>query len=99
MAFHWLIPFVVLLFREVKTDPTKMRIMCGTLIAVCAADIVWWTVPSVPREHGFLHVPMAFAAIIGISGLWGLAFARELAKRPILPQNSETTFLAAWGHH
>lgn len=99
MAFHWLIPFVVMTFREVKTNPRAMRFMCGLLLAVGAADVVWWLVPSVPHEHGGYHVPMAFAAVVMVGGLWGLAFASQLAKRPILPVNSEGRFLASWGHH
>ena len=99
MAFHWLIPFVVLLFREVKTNPKSMRILSGMLIVVCMADVIWWILPAVEREHGTLHVPMAIAAIVAVGGIWGVAFARELGKRPILPANSEGKFLATWGQH
>jgi phage shock protein PspC (stress-responsive transcriptional regulator) len=99
MLFHWLIPFVVLLFREVKTNPHSMRFMAGFLMTVCAADVIWWILPSVPHPHTWTHFPMAVAAILGVGGLWGLAFCRELAKRPILPTNNDGKFLAAWGHH
>jgi hypothetical protein len=99
IAFHWLLPFITLLFREVKLNPKSMQKMAVLLLTVCAADVVFWIVPSVPHEKGMLHVPMAFAAILGVGGLWGLAFVRELAKKPILAQNSEVKFLAEWGHH
>lgn len=98
MACHWLLPFIVLLFREVKTNPASMKKMACLLLTVCAADIVWWIVPSVPHPHGWTHAVMAFAAIIGVGGVWGLWFARELGRRPILPTNSEGRFLANWGH-
>ena len=100
MAFHWLLPFVVLLFREVKTDP-RADAADGRclLLTVCAADVVWWIVPAIPHPHGGLHVPMAFAAMVGVGGVWGLVFAAQLGKRPILPKNSETEFLATWGGH
>ena len=99
MAFHWLFPFVILLFREVKLDPAAMRRVAVLLLTVCAADVVWWIVPAVAHPEGGMHVPMGFAAIVGVGGLWGLYFARELGRRPILPANSETAFLASWGHH
>ena len=99
MIFHWLTPFIVLLFREIKLNPKAMQCMTVLLLIVCAADVIWWLVPAVPHEHGNLHVIMAFAAIVGVGGLWGLAFSRELAKAPILVNNSEGKFLATWGHH
>lgn len=99
MAFHWLIPFVVMTFREIKTNPRAMRVMCGVLLAVGVADVTWWIVPSIPHPDGGFHVPMALAAVVMVGGLWGLAFAQQLGKRPILPTNSEGRFLATWGHH
>ena len=99
MLFHWLVPFIVLLFREVKTSPRGMKFMACLLLTVCAADVTWWILPSVPHAHTTLHFPMALAAILGVGGLWGLAFCRELDKRPILVANSEGKFLADWGHH
>ena len=99
MLFHWLTPFIVLLFREIKLNPKAMQCMTALLLIVCASDVVWWLVPAVPHEHGKLHVVMAFAAILGVGGLWGLAFSRELSKAPILVNNSEGKFLATWGQH
>jgi hypothetical protein len=99
MLFHWLVPFITLLMREVKTSPQAMKIVACGLLTVCAADVIWWILPCVPHEHTTLHLPMAFAAILGVGGVWGIFFCRELAKRPILPTNSEGKFLATWGHH
>ncbi len=99
MLFHWLVPFIVLLFRGIKTNPKTMRFMCVMLMTVCALDVVWWIVPAVPHVHGKLHVPMALGAILGVGGLWGLALARELKKAPILVRNHEARFMADWGHH
>jgi hypothetical protein len=96
-VFHWLVPFVVLLFREVKLVPNRMRWMTGILMVACAADVLWWIVPAYPHE-GYLHVPMAVAALVGVGGVWGLAFVGELKKRNLLP-GKETEFLATWGQH
>ncbi len=99
MLFHWLVPFIVFLFRPVKTNPKTIRIMATLLMVVCAADVIWWIVPAIPHPEGGLHVPMAVSAVIGVGGVWGLWFSKEIAKAPILPSNSEAKFLAAWGHH
>lgn len=99
MLFHWFVPFIVLMFREIKTNPKAMRFMTAMLLTVCALDVIWWIVPSVPHaESAYAHVPMALGAILGVGGLWGLAFSRELAKYPILVNNHEGKFLADWGH-
>ncbi|MCU0702384.1 MAG: hypothetical protein MUF18_00125 [Fimbriiglobus sp.] len=99
MAFHWLLPFIVLLFREVKTSPKGMRLMALLLLAVCACDVCWWIMPSVPHPSTWLHLPMAFGAILMVGGIWAFVFAGQLKKRSILPTNSEGQFLASWGHH
>jgi hypothetical protein len=99
MAFHWLLPFVTLLFREVKTSPRGMKVMACILLAVCACDVCWWIMPSVPHPHSWTHLIMAFGAIFMVGGLWTFVFATQLKKRAILPKNSETRFLAEWGHH
>ncbi len=99
MAFHWLLPFVVFLFREVKTSPRAMKRMATLLLTVCALDVLWWIVPAIPHTEGGLYVPMSLAAVLGLGGVWGLAYASQLGTRPLLPENRETAFLANWGHH
>ena len=99
MAFHFLLPFVIFLFREVKTDRKVMQGLALLLLTVNAVDVVWWVVPSYQHPEGGLYVPMALAAVVMVGGLWGLAYAWQLGQRPILPANSETKFLASWGHH
>lgn len=98
MAFHWLIPFIVLLMREVKTSPTGMRVMAVLFLTVCACDVCWWILPNVPYKTVY-HLPMAFGAILGVGGVWGLYFCGQLAKRPLIPSNHEARFLQTWGHH
>lgn len=97
ILFHWLTPFLVLLFREVKLVPNRMRWVTGMLLAICAVDFIWWIVPAYPHT-GYLHLPMAVAALAGVGGLWGLFFVGELKKRNLLP-GKDTEFLATWGQH
>ena len=73
--------------------------VCFLLLLAGLGDVIWWIVPSLPHPHGGLHVPMAIAAVVGLGGIWGLVFARELSRRPVLPANREGAFLANWGHH
>ena len=99
MIVHWLIPFVTFLFRPIKTNPRSMQFMAGLLMFVCAVDVVWWILPAVYRENDVFPALMALSAIVGVGGLWGLAYAYQLGQRAILPANEETKFLANWGQH
>ena len=99
MAFHWFSPFIIFLFREVKTNPRTMQFMAGLLLTVCSVDVVWWLLPAVYRESNILPALMGLSAIVGVGGLWGLFYAYQLGQRAILPANEETKFLANWGHH
>ncbi|QEL15367.1 hypothetical protein [Limnoglobus roseus] len=100
MAIHWLLPFVIFLFREVKTNPKSMKAMSIMLLAICATDVIWWIVPCVPHAEDtqFFHLLMAIAAIAMVGGIWGLAFLGQLRKANLLPKK-DTAFLANWGHH
>ena len=95
--FHWMTPFVVLLFKEVKLHPNRMRAMCAMLLLVCMVDVIWWIVPAFEHK-GTLHVPMAFGALAMVGGIFGIAFAAQLKKRGILPPE-EAKFLSEWGNH
>jgi hypothetical protein len=99
MLIHWFLPFVILLFREVKTDPVKMKYMTAMLLCICGIDIIWWMVPAYPHTQGIpLHVPMAVCAILGVGGLWAWVFLGKLGQRNLLPKK-DTEFLATWGEH
>jgi hypothetical protein len=100
MIVHWFLPFVLFLFREIKTNPQSMRWMSVLLLSICAVDVIWWMVPSIPHggDYQYFHVPMALAAIAMVGGIWGVAFLGQLRKHNLLPKK-DTAFMANWGHH
>jgi hypothetical protein len=99
VVVHWFIPFVVFLFREVKTDPRRMRVMTVLILCICAVDVVWWLVPALPMHHdGSVAWLMAFAAVAAVGGVFGLGVAAQLKGRGILPE-ADAQFLKNWGHH
>ncbi|MGL4423567.1 MAG: hypothetical protein ACRCZF_23120 [Gemmataceae bacterium] len=100
VAFHWAVPFFLMLFRETKTIPSRMKKVQLMLLIVCAADVIWWVLPTYPHDGAgqYYHVPMAIAAIVGLGGVWCIKFASELNKAPFFP-SKDTEFLVNWGHH
>lgn len=96
IVFHFGLPFILLLFRDIKTHPVRLRMMAIYLLVVCAIDVVWWIEPT--HEHSSpLFVLLDIGAILGIGGLWGLVFIYHLKQRPLVPHNE--TYMLPEGHH
>lgn len=87
IVFHFAFPFIVLLFRDIKGHPKRLRAMCIYSLVVCAVDVVWWIEPIATHDGQPLFWLMDIGAILGIGGIWSLCFIRELKKRRLLPMN------------
>lgn len=96
VVFHFAVPFVVLLFRDVKNNPIRLRAMAIYVIVVCAVDVLWWIEPALPHQGLALFWLMDIGAILGIGGLFGLFFIYQLRRRPLFPVNE--TYLLPEGH-
>jgi hypothetical protein len=97
IALHFALPFLLLLFRDIKLHPARLRAVAAYLVVVCMIDVIWWIAPSAP-EHG--HFPtwlIDIGAVLGIGGIWGLYFIYQLRQRPLFPDNQ--AFLLPEGHH
>jgi len=84
---HFAIPFVLLLFRDVKLDRRRLRGMAILILFMCALDVIWWIEPSYTREGPPYYLVMDVAALAGIGGIWGWVFLGQLQKYPLLPTN------------
>ena len=96
ILFHFACPFLLLLFRDIKLHPVRLRIMAMYLLAICAVDVVWWVEPSFPH-HSPVFILMDIGAIAGIGGLFWLVYLNKLKSRPLLPKNE--LFWLPEGHH
>ena len=96
IVFHFALPFLLLLFRDIKLHPTRLRTMAVYILIVCAIDVVWWIEPTFQHESP-LFVVMDVGALVGIGGVWGLLFLNQLKKRPLLPTNE--LYQLPEGHH
>jgi len=87
LIFHFAMPFVLLLFRDVKLHRGKLRAMAIFLFCICALDVIWWLEPATDRaSEGLpLFLLMDVAAVVGIGGIWGFVFLGQLKKYPLLP--------------
>jgi hypothetical protein len=84
VLFQFAIPFVFLLFRDIKENRRKLLAVAVLVLVMRFVDLYWWIEAAFPGGmsfYGFLDV----AAVVGLGGLWLWWFLRELRKRPLLP--------------
>jgi hypothetical protein len=89
VVFHFALPFLLLLSKDVKRNPRTLGAIATWVVAVRLADLYWIIGPDL-LGHGHEAVPLALhwldvAAPLGLGGLWLFLFARELRRHPLLP--------------
>jgi hypothetical protein len=98
VVFHFPIPFLLLLFRRVKSNPTVLRNIAIMLLVVIAFDVMWWIAPSLSHaESPKFYLLMDAAAWVGIGGIWLTVFLGQLKKHPLLP--TREVYLLEEYHH
>jgi hypothetical protein len=93
IIFHFALPFLLLLSRDLKRNAPRLAIVAGVVLLMRLVDLFWLIAPR-PTEamsatgHSQFHVSwMDFAAPIGVGGIWLWFFIWQLGKRPLLPFN------------
>jgi hypothetical protein len=84
--FHFLIPFFLLLSRELKRNVPVLATIAGVVFFAHIVNTYWLIAPSFDQTGIRLHW-LDFAAPIGIGGIWIAAFTGRLKSRPLLVQN------------
>ncbi len=89
---HWLIPFVLLLSRDLKRNKSKMIwITCFMIFARCV-DMFWLVEPNFKNAAGNLvGEPLSIFAYVTVPGcllaLWGAYYITQLMARPLVVVN------------
>jgi hypothetical protein len=102
VVFHFALPFLLLLSRDLKRDARLLGRVAAAIFVVRLVDLFWLVGPDLQGGHHGAHLSlhwMDLTAPIGIGGIWLAAFARQLKSRPLLPRDPELDeFMAAPGH-
>jgi hypothetical protein len=88
VIFHFTLPFLLLLSRDLKRNARLLGLVAGGLLVVRLADLYWFIAPDAGvhgHAAGLAVHWLDIATLIGIGGLWLSAFARELKGRPLVP--------------
>jgi hypothetical protein len=90
---HWLIPFCLLLSRDLKRNKQKMIwITCFMLFARCV-DMFWLIEPNFPDSAGNLHLSgnigmLAYITVPAtVISLWAAYYMTQLMARPLVVVN------------
>jgi len=84
VAFHFAVPFVVLLSRRTKRNSTVLARMAMWLIVARFLDLFYLIGPEA-YPHGLGFHWLDVAAVVGLGGIWVALFTSNLKSRPLLP--------------
>jgi hypothetical protein len=85
VVFHFALPFVILLSRDIKRDIRKLAMVAGLLFFMRLVDIFWQVEPAFAGRQNPAAYWLFLAAPLAIGGLWVWLFLGELKKRPLVP--------------
>lgn len=86
MAFHFALPFLLLLSKRRKQDPRSVAKVAGWILVARWVELYWVIMPSFYTEGLHLHW-MDLTVWVGMGGLWLAFFLRQLTSRSLLPEN------------
>jgi len=90
---HWLIPFCLLLSRDLKRSKTRMTALCCFMIFARLLDMFWLIEPNFPNAAGNLHLNgniglLAYLTVpVAVLAFWGAYYLTQLNARPLVNVN------------
>jgi hypothetical protein len=97
IAFHFFVPFFLLLSRDRKRNANALATVCVPILFMRFVDINWVILPAFPARN-MLEFWSVVPAFVGIGGIWIAVFFNRLGARPLLPRNNPQ-LTAALEHH
>jgi hypothetical protein len=91
--FHWLIPFCLLLSRDLKRNKRKMVWLASWMIFARCVDMFWLIEPGYADAAGNLHIHnnigiLAYITVpITVLSLWAAYYLTQLKARPLINLN------------
>ncbi len=88
---HWLVPFTLLLSRDLKKNKSKLAWVCRIMIFARCWDLFWLVEPNYPDSARNLHMTPGMAAYfvvpVALISLWFAYYYAQLKSRPLVPVN------------
>lgn len=84
LLFHFVLPFFLLLSRDLKRNASTLSRLAIAIIVMRLLDLFWMTAPEFSPQAFRVH-PLDLLAPLAIGGGWLAYFAWQLKRRPLLP--------------
>jgi hypothetical protein len=97
MAFHFLVPLLLLLWKRGKRSPNYLTKVCYWILFWRLADVFWFVSPAFHHEAPGVYLKDLLvygSAWIGIGGIWIWAFLGQLQKRSAIAVNDPRLYEA-----
>jgi len=89
--FHWVIPFSLLLSRDIKRNKKRMMRVCQWMIFAKAFDLFWLIEPNFKDAARNLHFSWGILEYIAVPvamvSLWVAYYSQNLKARPLVQTN------------
>ncbi len=84
VVLHFVLPFSLLLSRDLKRDLPKLSAVAVLLLVMRGLDLWWLAAPAFSPGRLRVHW-LDLAAPLAIGGLWLRLYVGQLSSRPLLP--------------
>jgi Ni/Fe-hydrogenase subunit HybB-like protein len=100
---QFVLPFVLLLSRDIKQNPRMLFRVAALVLVMRLVDLFWQVVPNFGPDdlsgHALEFVGTV-VAVAGVGGVWLAAFVWQLQKMPLLPlHDAELPEFRPEAHH
>lgn len=89
--FHWVLPFFLLLSRDLKRNKRKLATVCCIMIFARFWDTWWLVAPNFQDQRRNLHFSAGMLQYIfvpaAMTGLWLVVYFTTLRQRSLVPLN------------
>lgn len=88
ILFHFALPFLLLLSRDLKRDGRRLMIVAAWLFIMRYVDLFWYIEPNFythGQHYSWMSLAMDLAVPIAMGGLWLGLFFYHLKARPLFP--------------
>lgn len=96
ILFHFALPFVILLSRDIKRNARLVAGVALFILCVRVLEVYWLITPAFSPHHARVHW-LDVTAWLGVGGVWLWAFTGGLRDRPLVVWNDPS--LPATGGH
>ena len=91
VIFHWLIPFALLLSRDLKRIQSRLKVVCYVMVFAGFWDLFWLIEPNFRDASRNLHFSWGILEYIAVPGalfsFWLVYYFSELKRRPLIATN------------